>query len=180
MTLEHTVPDLTSLIREFYPSVESLGQLHSLAARRIPDPYRWLLDHDEHMTVRVESFHGEPVGVRVLQATEHDTHYAREILLTRLSDQAVVQYGIVRLNLAYLDAEVTDEIRAKEKPLGRILIAHDVMRKVELTCLWSVTPGEILVEHLGSKPTYGRTAMIYCNSEPAIELLEIVAPVTAG
>jgi hypothetical protein len=25
--------------------------------------------------------------------------------------------------------------------------------------------------------TYGRTALIHCNQEPAIELLEIVAPV---
>ena len=25
--------------------------------------------------------------------------------------------------------------------------------------------------------TYGRTALIYCNGEPAIELIEIVAPV---
>ena len=178
MAAEHTVPNLAALINEFYSSVEEIGELHSLAPRRIPEVYRQLLDHDDHMTVTVESFHKEPVDVRVLQEKDSGQHYTREILLIRQSDQAVVQYGIVRLNFAFLEPNVAEEIRAKQTPLGRILIAHNVLRKVELACLWSVNPSAALAEHIGANPTYGRTAMIYCNSEPAIELFEVVAPVS--
>jgi chorismate-pyruvate lyase len=105
-------------------------------------------------------------------------HYSRKILLRRATDNAVVQYGIVRLDLRFLPPEVVDEIRSEETPLGRVLIKHDVMREVQLTELWECQVGPELKRYLGDEcPTvYGRTALIYCNGEPVIELLEIVTP----
>jgi len=38
-----------------------------------------------------------------------------------------------------------------------------------------LTPFE-LPQHAPGQTTYGRTALIYCNGEPAVELLEIVTP----
>ncbi len=107
------------------------------------------------------------------------THYARKITLTRQRDGRVVQFGIMRVNLAVLPAEVRREIEAQQTPLGRILIQHDVMRKIHLMSLWQVTPGNDSAQIFGlSSPevTYGRAAVIDCNGEPAIELLEIVTP----
>ena len=72
------------------------------------------------------------------------------------------------------------EIESQNTPLGRILIEHNVMRQVQLISLWKVAPGEELRKLFGladADVTYGRTALIYCNGVPAVELLEIVAPV---
>ena len=67
----------------------------------------------------------------------------------------------------------------RQIPLGRVLINHGVLRRVELSQLWKVVPGVDLCSLFKldqAVDTYGRTAIIYCDGEPAIELLEIVAP----
>ncbi len=120
-----------------------------------------------------------PVDVEVLQVDQTSTHYSRQILLRRQTDRQVVQFGIVRLALETLDEAARSEIISQRVPLGRVLIEHGIMRAVQLLGLWQVTCGPDLAAHFGVETghiTYGRTALIYCNSEPAVELLEIVAP----
>ena len=174
------IPDLQTLTSLFHARRELLGEFSEIGIEQVPEPYRRLLVHNEHMTETVEAFHGCQVDVRVLQRRVTETHYAREILLARQSDRAVVQYGIMRVNFAYLPDEVQTQIRAEQTPLGRILIEHNVLRRVQLFSLRCVKLGETLAAHfqqpLGTL-TYGRTALIECNQVPAIELLEIVAPI---
>src|SRR5690606_19825453 len=100
-------------------------------------------------------------------------------ILTRQSDGRVVQFGIMRINMDVLLPAVQAEIESEQIPLGRILIQHDVLRKIHLMSLWKITPGEDLRRIFGmsqSTTTYGRAAVIDCNDEPAVELLEIVTP----
>jgi chorismate-pyruvate lyase len=177
------IPDLQTLTGLFYPSRESLGNFSEVGVEEVPEPYRRLLAHNDHMTVTVEEFHGGPVAVRVLQRRVTTTHYAREILLTRQADDEVVQYGIMRVSFAYLPPEVQGKIRGEQTPLGRILIEHNVLRRVQLFSLRRVELGPELKRHFNRPEvatTYGRTAMIECNQAPAIELLEIVSPLPAG
>ena len=139
-----------------------------------------LLAHDSHMTVTVERFHNGPVNVRVLETQLSGEHYAHKILLTRQSDGVVVQFGIMRLDFSTVSPAVRREVESQQTPLGRILIQHNVLREVHLTKLWRVTPGEDLCRLFNvsrDQVTYGRTAIIHCDGEPAIELLEIVTPV---
>ena len=174
------MPDLSSLISLFYDSPDSLATFEEVSGEQVPEPCHRLLVHEHHMTVTVEAFHGSLVDVMVLDKKVTPTHYAREILLVRRKDQHVVQYGIVRLKLSYLEEAVQQEILSEEVPLGRALINHGVLRRIDLKSVYKVTPGEALCELFGldsSHITYGRTALIYCNNEPAIELLEIVTPV---
>lgn len=173
--------DLEQLLNLFYESGQesNLGLFSSVEGEQVPQPYRKLLDHHSHMTVAVESHFGSPVDVRVVRTTKDDTWYAREILLATQSDGTIVQYGIVRLRFALLAEAVWHEIESGAKPLGRVLIEHEVMRQVELVGLWKVQCGALLASHFAvpkSELTYGRTARIFCDSEPAIELLEIVRP----
>jgi chorismate-pyruvate lyase len=172
-------PDLDALSAIFYPSLTALGQFVQIPAEAMPEVYRRLLAHDAHMTVTVENYHRDSVDVRVLdrKGTTHD--YARKILLTRHRDAKVVQYGIMRVHWAYLSPEVRAEIEQEATPLGRILINHDVLRRIRLSALWKVTPGselQRLLELATPQMVYGRTAIIECDHEPAIELLEIVTP----
>jgi chorismate-pyruvate lyase len=149
-----------------------------VTAEDVPQPFRQLLAHDHHMTVTVESFHDCAVNVDVLETNRIQDHYFRKILLRRSTDNAVVQFGIVRLDLSYLSADVISEILSEKTPLGRVLIQHNVMREVQLSELWKCHCGPALQHYLGAQWTsiYGRTAMIYCDGEPVIELFEIATP----
>ncbi len=131
------------------------------------------------MTVTVEAFHRSPVDVQVLETSLSGQHYARKILLARQSDGGIVQFGIVRINFAHVSPAVRREIESQRVPVGRVLIQHNVLRKIHLLRLWKVTPGPDLRRLFGlatSAPTYGRTARIDFGGEPAVELLEIVTP----
>ena len=66
-----------------------------------------------------------------------------------------------------------------DQPLGRILIRHNVLRRIEPTAFVRVVPGPTMMQWFGldqPTPTYGRLAYIHCDEQPAVELLEIVAP----
>lgn len=173
-------PDLPTLAGLFYTYPQDIGEFHEITAEEMPPVYRQLLAHEGHMTETVEAFHGCPVDVEVIAKHITTTHYARKILLRRQSDQSVVQFGIARLTFEYLSDDVRREIESEAIPLGRVLINHNVLREVQLFALWQLYPGPDLRKLFRlEKPTeiYGRTALIYCNGEPAVELLEIVAPV---
>lgn len=174
-------PDLDALIALFYDDPDELGRFAPVSSLEMPVDYRGLLAHEEHMTVTVEAFHHSKVDVRVLSRRTAGPHYSRKILLSRQTDGRVVQFGIMRVNLNYLGSEVSDEIRREGTPLGRVLIEHDVLRQVRLVGLWQVEPGSDLRAMFDlpeTRITYGRTAMIDCNGEPAIELIEIVTPIS--
>jgi chorismate-pyruvate lyase len=171
--------ELDTLVALFFDQPERLGHFTEVAPADVPPGYHELLAHEHHMTVTVEQFHNCRVDVRVLDKRITPTHYARLIVLERQRDRAVVQFGIMRVNFAYLSEEVRREIESERTPLGRILIEHDVLRQVHLYSLYEVVPGPDLCRFLGIDqplPTFGRTAVIDCNHEPAIELLEIVTP----
>ena len=72
-----------------------------------------------------------------------------------------------------------DEILQRQLPLGRVLIQNNVLRRIEPTAFLRVTPGPAMIQWFGldqATPTYGRLAMIHCDNQPAVELVEIVAP----
>jgi len=173
------LPDLDELIQLFVSNPAELGVFTAVEPGDMPAGYRRLLAHQEHMTVTVEAHHGCPVDVIVLDRKITPSHYARNSLLTRQSDGAVVQFGIMRMHMNVLDPAVRAKIESEQIPLGRILIEHDVLRRIRLQCLWRIEPAGALAESLrlsAPRTTYGRTAMMDLNGEPAVELLEIVAP----
>jgi len=168
------------LIGIFYASPEKLGRFTEAPSQSVPPPYDRLLNHDEHMTVRVEAFHQSPVDVQVLNVERDEGTYSRRILLNRQTDQNVVQFGIVRLRVDVLHAKVRNEIESEKIPLGRVLIQNGVLRLVELCQLYEIEAGDDLAQLFGCSlgtTTFGRTAWIYCDGEPAVELLEIVTPI---
>lgn len=170
--------ELDQLIQLFYDDPDQLGQFSEVVADDVPGPILQLLAHNLHMTVTVESYHESPVNVEVLESRQDDEHYSRKIVLTRQTDDQVVMFGIVRLNMTLLSADVRSEIEATQTPLGRILISHNVWRVVKLLNLFQIQPGDDLARSMNLNSDvqcFGRTALIYCDGSPAIELLEIVA-----
>ncbi len=181
MQRDHLTPDLEQLVSLFYKDGGQLGRFASVTTTDMPLSYQLLLAHQNHMTVTVERFHGSLVDVRVLDTSRSEHHYSRKILLTRQSDGVVVQFGLVRIDFRFVSPAVQKAIESQSAPLGRILIENNVLREVHLARLWQVDAGEDLAGMfaipVGAR-TYGRTAIIDCNHEPAIELLEIVTPLS--
>jgi hypothetical protein len=174
----HAGVDLHSLLALF-PPANYLDDCEFVPADEVPEPYHGLLVHEHHMTVTVEAHHGSLVDVRVLHRRVDGDAYARQILLALQTTGRVVQFGIARVWLNYCSPEVRDEIVAAKTPLGRILINHNVLRRIEPLAFLRVVPGPAMLNWFGldeARPTYGRLALIHCDGRPAVELLEIVAP----
>ena len=57
------------------------------------------------------------------------------------------------------------------------------VRRIEPMAFFRVTPGPLLTKWFGlpgPRDTYGRLGIIHCDEQPAIEVLEILAPVPPG
>jgi hypothetical protein len=150
-----------------------------IAREATPEPYHRMLVHELHMTVTMEAYYDCPVDVVVLQTRDEDGLYLRQSLLKKQGTEDVIQYGIVRFNLNYVTAPVRDEILSETIPLGRILIQHNVLRHIDLGAIIRLTAGSGLSCYLPMNEgdvTYGRMATIFCNGAPAVDLLEISAP----
>jgi chorismate-pyruvate lyase len=170
-------PSASRLATLFFSDLDELGRFVPTSLENLPPACRTLLAHTDHMTVALEAFHRTPVTVHALAEWRDEASYARCSLLSRQSDGALVQFGIMRIWLADLPAAAQEEITSKRSPLGRVLIEHNVLREVELITLWRIQPGPVLQKHLPIKenmPLYGRTAQILVEERPTVQLLEIV------
>lgn len=169
---------LTDMFPEPRPLFEKVVHIPSATT---PEPYRHLLVHNHHMTVAMEEFHQTLVDVKVLAEKLEANLYCRKILLLKHGTDEVVQFGLVRFNFDYVTKAVRDEILAGETPLGRVLINHNVLRHIDLGAILEITAGPQLAEDLrmiAGQVTYGRLATIFCNRQPAVDLLEVSAPIT--
>ena len=172
------VPDLHTLFHLF-PPASYVHDYTIVSADQVPQPYRDLLVHEHHMTVTLEAHHGSLVDVKVLEKKRSGNSYARKILLALQSDGRIVQFGLVRIWLHFCSPQVRAEILTEATPIGRILINHNVLRRIEPMQYLRLTPGPDMVQWFGlaaPEITYGRVALIHCDAQPAVELLEIVAP----
>lgn len=171
--------ELQSLIDMFPDGEPFLADAEHVASQMLPEPYRRMLAHNHHMTVTMESYHGSPVDVRILDRRLDGDYYNRKIVLLKSGTDTVVQFGLVRFDLSYVTQAVRDEIIDGQKPLGRVLIDHNVLRHIDLGAVLRVTAGPSLAKYMQMPEgavTYGRLATIFCNRHPAVDLLEITAP----
>jgi chorismate-pyruvate lyase len=176
VTPQPTFGDFAAL----FPLGDDVAAVETVPPDQVPEPYRRLLVHKHHMTVTVEKFYGDKVDVKVLVARRDGDDYVRKILLTLHGSGKVVQFGLPRVNLSLLSEKVRGEIVAGGTPLGRVLIQNHVLRRIEPVAYLAVSLGPGLARPfdvpLGTV-TYGRTGVIFTDNRPAIEVLEILAPV---
>ena len=171
-------PDLAELFAQFSPAADQ-PKYEVVPPDAVPPPYRGLLVHEQHMTVTVEAYHGGPVDVRVLEYRQDGDHYSRKILLAHQATGKIVQFGIVRIDLSKASAEVSAAIVERKTPVGRILIRHDVMRRIEPTAFVRIDAGPAQMAwygETGEGVLYGRLARIHFDGVPAVEVLEVVRP----
>ena len=149
-----------------------------VAADQIPEQPRRLLVHNQHMTATLQAYYQHLVELRVLDHRQDGQDYRRKILLTIEGGKQVVEFGLVKLDLAFLPVSAREEIIARNRPLGEILARHNVLTRVEPR--WYVRfAGDSEVVQSFAMPdvtqVYGRIGVIYCDGQPAMELLEVVS-----
>ena len=169
---------LIDLCRGVTEHAEALGSADLVGAEHVPEPFRDLLVHDEHMTLRLARHYGRPVELEVLRETRSDDVYRREIVLRPSGSDEVVEYGVVRIDLGFTDESVKSEITERTAPLGDILVRHDVLRRVQPHWYFRFAADSPVARAFGdgvAKDVFGRVGTIYCNEAPAIELLEVVS-----
>jgi hypothetical protein len=173
--------ELQSLLDLFPEREPVLVDAEHVASETLPEPYRRMLAHNHHMTVTMESYHNCRVDVRILDRRLDGDSYSRKIVLLKSGTDTAVQFGIVRFDLSYVTPTVREEILAGHKPLGRVLIDHNVLRHIDLGAVLRMEAGPSLARYLQMPvggTTYGRLATIFCNRHAAVDLLEISAPLT--
>ena len=171
-------PDPRTLFALF-PPASDIPAFDYVSGVAVPQPYHRLLVPKRHMTVTQEAHHVDRVDVRILERSLIGDFYARKILLALHGSGKIVQFGIPRINLRYCSKAVREEILFGQTPLGRILINHKVLRRIEPSAYFRVIPSPAMMawfELDQPRITYGRMGIIYCDERPAIEVLEIVAP----
>lgn len=181
-------PALELLASLFAGGVDQLGQFTAVGESDLPASYAALLAHRNHMTVTLEAYHESLVRVKVIAERHDDGYYARHSLLARQTDGAIVQYGVMQIDVSGLPSGVRDAIESHVAPLGRILIKNNLLRDVELLALWQIVPSDSLAGALklsNQDVIYGRSAAIHLAGEPSVDLLEIVTdhpvpPASAG
>lgn len=181
------VPQLETITAPFFPTLAELGEFRLVAVDDMPADYRTLLAHDAHMTVTVEAFHNSMVDVQVLDEHRDGAYYSRTSLLLCRKSRKIVQFGIMRIDLAGLPPIVREEIESRGTPLGRILIRHNVLRHVELHRLWRIKPGPELARRLihqiapaSAQPARHGAAASDDSSISAISLAKLESQTTAG
>ncbi len=167
---------LTTLLERLPCAIEP-AEIALVPPSLLPRPFARMLDHDGHMTATVEARHGVPVGVRVLQRRHDGASYAREILLVR-PDEAVVQYAVVRLDLACCPPAARAEILAEHTPLGHILQRLPGALRIEPVAFVRARLSASLATHFGvpvGHEAYGRLVRIHLGADCLIEGLELLA-----
>ncbi len=174
-----TAPTLDHLYNLFPDSPDRPDSVE-VPAREVPQPYHRLLVHTHHMTVTVEEFYRSPVDVQVLECRRAGNEYSRKILLKTRTTGRVVQFGLVRINLGVCPEAVRNEIVEGKTPLGRVLIENNMLRRIELVGCLRLRLSAEMAQWFGVETgttTYGRLGVIYTGDRPAVEVLEILAPV---
>ncbi len=174
-----TAPTFDHLYRLF-PDSPDRPDAEPVAADDVPEPYHRLLVHPHHMTVTVEGFYGGPVDVKVLACRRDGDEYARKILLALQGSGRIVQFGLVRIDLGVVAPAVRNAILEGRTPLGRVLIQHGVLRDIRSAGFLRVRLTKAMADWFGvdaGAETYGRLGVIYTDGRPAVEVLEILAPV---
>ncbi len=175
----HSLDDAIASLAQRPFDTALISSYTAVPAESLEEPFRTLLVHHDHMTEVLSAYHGRSVDLHVLCRTQDADLYTRSILLTAHDSEQVIETGIVRINLGLLLPAVRQEIMDAKKPLGSILIDHDVLRRIEPKWYFRLENSCPMLDRFGSgvQQAYGRVGLIHCDHQPAIDLLEVVADV---
>lgn len=168
---------VTNLVTAFHDKVADVGQFIAVSADDVPARSRELLHHGQHMTARLQCHYKVAMSVDVLRSVQSGKDYQREILLRRASDNVIVEYGVLKADLAQLPAKLQAALIDADRPFGQLIPDLGLHSRVSVDQLWRVISGQALATITGLEPagtTFARLVSIAIEQVPAIEVLEIL------
>ena len=157
--------------------------VHLVPEAQLPEAFGRLLAHSHHMTPTLKAYHGGEVALRIIREAHDDDWYRRHIVLTAPGTGYVVEVGLVRIHMTMLAATVQRDILRRQTPLGDILLEHRVMTQVKPRIFLRWDGRSDIVHPFGAGAAdrfFGRLAVIYCDGQEALELLEVVTDQPGG
>lgn len=131
--MKHGIEEVEDVEEMFYPLSKyyrdygiPMPEFESVQAESLPEPYRHLLVHESDMTGRLTAFHGEAMGLRVIEKKILCGVLARRVVLCGRETNRGVEFGEILIYLNRFQPEVRKLIEACEIPLGGILVQHQV------------------------------------------------------
>jgi flavin-dependent dehydrogenase/chorismate-pyruvate lyase len=154
-----------------------LAQLTPVAIENVPKIYKSLLVHERDMTPTLAEFHKSAIHVEALFSFCKDNIYYREVLL-KTSDNKVILYGGIRIDLNYLPKEAAAKVLAEKEPFGNLLAEYELPHTSQPSGYFTIIAGDFIAKHLsvdlGSK-LYGRRNTLYTeDKQPIAEIVEIL------
>ena len=160
-----------------------LPRIEVVAPEEVPPPYHHLLVHEGDMTLRLQQFHGQPIGLRVIEHEATAQCLKRTVVLVRQGDNRPVEFGSIRIPFAPFPPEAQREIAACQRPLGTILrglhLGH-YSRPIAFIRFWAD-------EHVGQAlnvapdtPLYGRCNELFDRFHQRLAQVVEILPVESG
>lgn len=162
-----------------FTDLSELPETVTIAQEDLPGLYHQLLAHSNHMTVTLDKHYRQSVEVEVLASRQVESIYSRKILLKLPVSKRVVQFGVVKIKMDELPKAAQFEVLRAKKPLGRVLIEHNVMTQVQPVSFFRLEANANFSDWFSVSlrtELYGRIGLIYTTSHSAIEVLEVLAP----
>jgi chorismate-pyruvate lyase len=159
----------------------SLPQIQTVPGDHVPQPYRKLLVHEGDMTPTLEKFHKSSIHLNVLGREQRNDFYYREVLLLADDSEKVVEFGAIKINLAYFPPQARQDILREHLPLGTILARYKVEHSSRPKAFLKVQSDAFMNGVLGlSGPhtLYGRrNTLSNLQGQSLAEIVEIIPPV---
>ncbi len=173
--------DLLYPLSEFYAGEAlQLFAAQSIDPGAMPPLPRSLLVHDNDMTPTLEAHHGVTLHLRQLQRRTDGDALLRMVLLLCDDDDAPVEFGAIRIELARLPEAARGLVVEGRRPLGAILADHAITHRSRPRGYFTLVSDNVVNDALGlDRPTtlYGRVNVLWNHAgQPLAHVVEILPP----
>lgn len=146
----------------------------------VPQPYNQLLVGEHDMTPTLEAFHGNTIGLRVMQRELDDHALTRMVILMRKDNETPVEFGAICIYLSLFPPDARQQIADGSAPLGTILATCHVNHCSRPQAFIRVVSDGLIEEALGlteQRVLYGRRNWLLTpNNEVLADIVEILPP----
>ncbi len=158
-----------------------LPKIERIEGDAVPEPFRQLLVHAHDMTPTLEQFHGSALFLNVLSRQHRGDFYFREVVLLTEREQRPVEFGAIKINLAFLPCASRLRILDEHEPLGGVLRDYQVPHTSRPKAFLRVEADKFIKDALhlrGTQVLYGRRNTLFDAQQRAFaEIVEILPPI---
>ena len=114
----------------------------------LPPKYKELLDHDQSMTLKLESFYHQEMCIEILEDIISDNVYKREIIMFGSKEHIPRELAYIEIFLENLPNEsIRREIIEGKRPFGKTLIDYKIETAREIKTFFKVYKEEQMLKY---------------------------------